>query len=407
LTSIKSIQKDTNKESNFNNNDLEDFISKIRHGKSELSNNSDNSSQESLGDKDNDIDADNITPYIIQNININPSTNPTTSNNYSKSKKKNIINYSNPNNISFSNKLEPSKGLKEELLHKQKISHSHKENKPGKIKLSVTFEDDIKNLYNGPKKVTELINNNEEVDNLQAANSKSYPKDIFRKLNANIRKRHSYSENPINPYLSPIIKHINQQVPLSPFSTTMSPTKASKFKNITSMNVNFATQKITKEYLGFDDDFVLDKSGGSVLSEIKCNCKSILLVDDENMNIRSLQNMLKQKNLEGDFAQDGVECVNKVENQIKENCNCGIKYKLIFMDFMMPNMNGLEASKKIQELCSNKIIKGPMHIIMVSAHGSNEMMEKIKNYPIIKKFIQKPARKSAIENVLNDFYFSK
>ena len=69
--------------------------------------------------------------------------------------------------------------------------------------------------------------------------------------------------------------------------------------------------------------------------------KKILIVDDNNLNIKVARRALSDFNFEIDECYDGEECLNKI--------NAGNKYDLILMDIMMPNMNGEVALSKLKE----------------------------------------------------------
>ena len=75
----------------------------------------------------------------------------------------------------------------------------------------------------------------------------------------------------------------------------------------------------------------------------------VLLVDDEEFCISSMRAILFKLGLdidkEVDFCMNGQEACNLI--QFAKDLN--IHYKLIFTDFNMPIMNGLEATAKIRE----------------------------------------------------------
>jgi two-component system, OmpR family, alkaline phosphatase synthesis response regulator PhoP len=84
--------------------------------------------------------------------------------------------------------------------------------------------------------------------------------------------------------------------------------------------------------------------------------KRILVVDDEPHLIRSLTFILTKEGYEVDMANDGEEAMRKVKEK---------KPDLIFLDIMMPKMNGYEVCEKIRNTPELKDI----YIIMLSAKG--------------------------------------
>jgi len=68
---------------------------------------------------------------------------------------------------------------------------------------------------------------------------------------------------------------------------------------------------------------------------------SVLIVDDVESNIYVAKGMLLLYGLKIDTAGSGFEAVDKIRN--------GNVYDIIFMDHMMPEMNGIEATKLIRE----------------------------------------------------------
>lgn len=66
-----------------------------------------------------------------------------------------------------------------------------------------------------------------------------------------------------------------------------------------------------------------------------------LIVDDSMINLKVAQKLLEHEKITVDTAISGPECLLKVA----EN-----SYDVIFMDIMMPEMDGVETFKKLQEL---------------------------------------------------------
>ena len=77
-----------------------------------------------------------------------------------------------------------------------------------------------------------------------------------------------------------------------------------------------------------------------------------MVVDDEEFCIAAMQAMLKLQgintNYHVDFCINGREAVDQITKAYKD----GMKYKLIFSDFQMPVMDGIEATKKIRKILS-------------------------------------------------------
>jgi len=69
--------------------------------------------------------------------------------------------------------------------------------------------------------------------------------------------------------------------------------------------------------------------------------KKILIVDDNELNIKVARRALQDFNFEIEECYDGQECLNHVVN--------GNEYDLILMDIMMPNMSGETAMAKLKE----------------------------------------------------------
>ena len=87
----------------------------------------------------------------------------------------------------------------------------------------------------------------------------------------------------------------------------------------------------------------------------------VLIVDDNKVNVKVLLAYLKRFGIEADNALSGREAIDKVSGQ---------EYDLVLMDHMMPEMDGIEATKIIRELkvpwadkmiitaCTANVLKG-------------------------------------------------
>lgn len=66
----------------------------------------------------------------------------------------------------------------------------------------------------------------------------------------------------------------------------------------------------------------------------------VLIVEDEHSLSDIYKISFTHAGFQVELAGDGIECMNKLQNS---------KPDIILMDIMMPNMNGLDALKKIKE----------------------------------------------------------
>ncbi len=106
-----------------------------------------------------------------------------------------------------------------------------------------------------------------------------------------------------------------------------------------------------------EEDDVIVIRGGGLNNNIR-----ILLVEDNEINIRLFINILKVRWLKCDIALNGIEALAAYEKN---------KYDIIFMDCQMPMMDGYEVTKKIRNT-ENKHIP----IIAMTAHAMQGDREK-------------------------------
>lgn len=100
----------------------------------------------------------------------------------------------------------------------------------------------------------------------------------------------------------------------------------------------------------------------------------ILVIDDERAIRNSLKEIFLDEGYDVDVAEDGLEGVEKASKE---------KYNVIFCDIKMPNMDGIEALAKLNEISPDSAV------VMISAHGDIETaVECIKNGAF--DFIEKP-----------------
>ncbi len=106
----------------------------------------------------------------------------------------------------------------------------------------------------------------------------------------------------------------------------------------------------------------------------------ILLVENDEMNIKFVKIVLDKLGHKTDIAINGLESV----NYFKKN-----KYDLILMDLEMPQLNGLDATLQIREFEKEQNIKRPVKIIAVTAYAMETDRQRCINVGM-NDFLAKP-----------------
>ena len=112
----------------------------------------------------------------------------------------------------------------------------------------------------------------------------------------------------------------------------------------------------------------------------------ILVVDDTEMNVDLLVRILRGMGFETDTAPDGQKALDKIR---------GSRYDLIFMDHMMPIMDGMEAMKVIikEKLCED------IPVIMLTANTIKGEREKYLDAGFA-EYVTKPFNEKSIKDVI-------
>ena len=115
---------------------------------------------------------------------------------------------------------------------------------------------------------------------------------------------------------------------------------------------------------------------------------NVLIVDDNEMNLKVVKALLKQTKLKIDTVTSGEQCLALIQEQY---------YHIIFLDHMMPGMDGIETLCRMKQLEGN-LCKDSM-VIMLSANamsGAKEMYISLGFHD----FLSKPIDAMKLEQML-------
>jgi len=142
--------------------------------------------------------------------------------------------------------------------------------------------------------------------------------------------------------------------------------------------------------------------GGEFGFEIKCfefsnddikefnykslNLKKVLVIDDNEMNLKIMNKMLSLWSIDSQCIKSFLSFDGNSE-----------EFDLIFIDYLMPDIDGLNVAKLIKE--KNKTSK----IVIVSSINLKTEKEELKN---IDGYLQKPVTQSSLYDLLVNLYFS-
>ena len=122
----------------------------------------------------------------------------------------------------------------------------------------------------------------------------------------------------------------------------------------------------------------------------------VLVVDDNSTFQEIIKNMLTSFSFEVDLASNGREAISILDKAM----DAGRPIKLILMDWKMPGMDGLEASRRIK--MNRRLSKTPT-IIMVTAYGREEIIQQAEQIGL-DGFLIKPLSRSVLFDTIMESF---
>lgn len=125
------------------------------------------------------------------------------------------------------------------------------------------------------------------------------------------------------------------------------------------------------------------------IKSIDFSDKKILVVDDNKVNLKVAERLLRTYNVTVEVVSSGQECLDKINNNET--------YDLILMDDMMPKMSGTETFHKLQGIEGFNI-----PVVALTANAISGMKEKYLNEGF-DDYLAKPIQKTELNQVLSKF----
>ncbi len=117
----------------------------------------------------------------------------------------------------------------------------------------------------------------------------------------------------------------------------------------------------------------------------------VLIVDDNETNRIILNEQVTSWGMDGSLASEGFRAL----DMLKEACGRGLPFDLVILDFMMPEMTGLELAKNIKADSTLEKVK----LIMLTSVGEHNIIKEARNIGT-QACLTKPASQSKLYNTL-------
>jgi PAS domain S-box-containing protein len=154
--------------------------------------------------------------------------------------------------------------------------------------------------------------------------------------------------------------------------------------------------KVESTY-GIGSNFIFEIELQEIISKNKkysmFENKKVLIVDDNQTWHEILHSLLSNFGLSIDVAFSGREAIKLVDK-------CKSNYDVILMDWNMPELDGIETTKIINQECN---LKKPPTVIMVSAFRHESIVNTAKEIGI-DLFLQKPINPSILNDILTNLF---
>ncbi|MBQ9550654.1 MAG: response regulator [Lachnospiraceae bacterium] len=130
-----------------------------------------------------------------------------------------------------------------------------------------------------------------------------------------------------------------------------------------------------------------EETGDQEERQLRIQGARILVVDDENMNLMVAKSVLSRYGIQAHCVSSGMEALDSCMRQ---------EFDVVFMDYMMPKMDGIETARKIRAIPGTS--KAPK-MVAFTANAVSTAKEKFINEGF-SAFLNKPIELNELERVL-------
>ena len=117
----------------------------------------------------------------------------------------------------------------------------------------------------------------------------------------------------------------------------------------------------------------------------------VLVADDMTMNLKVFAGLLKETKIQIDTAMNGVEALKLIQNK---------RYGIIFLDHMMPVMDGIEAFRQMRKMEKNPNASTP--VVMLTANAVVDAKNRYMDEGF-SAYVTKPIREEVLLSTLKKF----
>ncbi|MCD8350168.1 MAG: ATP-binding protein [Planctomycetaceae bacterium] len=202
---------------------------------------------------------------------------------------------------------------------------------------------------------------------------------------ADLLRERLYSHILVADYLYRAAKQIHDKLRLSSVFITLADYEVSDVKGVRSLAM--PAQAISVANALNDVDELVDAE--FMMPEFSAPTARILLVDDSHINLQVAAGLMQPYGMQIDMCTSGAAAVELVQRR---------DYDLVFMDHMMPEMDGVEAAKEIRLLEGERFQRLPIVALTANAvSGVRELF--MKNG--MNDFVAKPIEIAKLAEVLD------